>query len=140
MSSLVKVSSSPFRIAARMSLASRWSTQAARWSSDSSHKVLPNVVGVYEAPKETDDRSPCPGLNALANHGYLCVKHLFNNLFNASDTFRPVHAMAATSQLGTSSSLLQKSTASRNPSRLSSRTGPFSSSKNHYSKKSPSKT
>jgi len=68
---LVKASSSPFRIAARMSLASRWSTQAARWSSDSSHKVLPNVVGVYEAPKETDDRSPCPGLNALANHGYL---------------------------------------------------------------------
>lgn len=25
----------------------------------------------FEAPKSTDQRGPCPGLNALANHGYI---------------------------------------------------------------------
>ncbi|KAJ7731420.1 Peroxidase, family 2-domain-containing protein [Mycena maculata] len=29
------------------------------------------AVGVFQAPNSTDVRSPCPGLNALANHGYL---------------------------------------------------------------------
>jgi hypothetical protein len=28
-------------------------------------------VGVWQAPTATDIRGPCPGLNALANHGYL---------------------------------------------------------------------
>jgi hypothetical protein len=26
---------------------------------------------VFEAPKKDDQRGPCPGLNALANHGYI---------------------------------------------------------------------
>ena len=25
----------------------------------------------FQAPKSTDQRGPCPGLNALANHGYI---------------------------------------------------------------------
>lgn len=25
----------------------------------------------YKAPSKTDQRGPCPGLNALANHGYI---------------------------------------------------------------------
>lgn len=27
----------------------------------------------YIAPTETDDRAPCPALNTLANHGFMCV-------------------------------------------------------------------
>ena len=27
------------------------------------------VEGTYRAPQATDSRSPCPGLNAMANHG-----------------------------------------------------------------------
>ena len=26
---------------------------------------------LYESPKPTDSRSPCPALNVLANHGYI---------------------------------------------------------------------
>ncbi|KAJ3354505.1 hypothetical protein HDU83_005207 [Entophlyctis luteolus] len=33
--------------------------------------VAATSVGTYEAPGSTDVRSPCPGLNALANHGFL---------------------------------------------------------------------
>lgn len=33
-------------------------------------KTLP-----YKAPGPGDSRSPCPGLNALANHGYLYVSY-----------------------------------------------------------------
>jgi len=34
---------------------------------------LVDVTGehAWKAPGETDQRGPCPGLNALANHGYL---------------------------------------------------------------------
>jgi hypothetical protein len=28
------------------------------------------VLGEWQAPTETDDRSPCPALNSLANHGF----------------------------------------------------------------------
>jgi hypothetical protein len=30
-----------------------------------------NGEHAWQAPSETDQRGPCPGLNALANHGYL---------------------------------------------------------------------
>ena len=30
-------------------------------------------VGVYAPPTLSDDRSPCPALNTLANHGYMYV-------------------------------------------------------------------
>jgi hypothetical protein len=29
------------------------------------------LLGVYKKPSATDQRSPCPAFNALANHGYL---------------------------------------------------------------------
>lgn len=29
------------------------------------------AVGQFQAPTSTDIRGPCPGLNALSNHGYL---------------------------------------------------------------------
>jgi hypothetical protein len=30
-----------------------------------------SVKGSFISPSENDDRSPCPGLNTLANHGYI---------------------------------------------------------------------
>jgi len=36
----------------------------------SSRKRAPDV-GVYAQPGKTDLRSPCPAVNAMANHGYL---------------------------------------------------------------------
>ena len=30
-------------------------------------------VGIYAPPSPSDDRSPCPALNTLANHGYMYV-------------------------------------------------------------------
>jgi hypothetical protein len=36
-------------------------------------EVESDDVGQYKPPGLGDDRAPCPGLNSLANHGYLCV-------------------------------------------------------------------
>ena len=33
--------------------------------------VSTSGVHAYVAPKSTDLRGPCPGLNAMANHGYI---------------------------------------------------------------------
>jgi hypothetical protein len=30
-------------------------------------------IGKYMPPGPGDDRAPCPALNCLANHGYMCV-------------------------------------------------------------------
>jgi hypothetical protein len=32
---------------------------------------LEGDIGVFMPPLDSDIRSPCPGLNSLANHGYL---------------------------------------------------------------------
>lgn len=33
--------------------------------------ITPDAAHPYQAPGPTDERGPCPGLNTLANHGYL---------------------------------------------------------------------
>ncbi|KAJ7493828.1 Cloroperoxidase [Mycena latifolia] len=46
-----------------LAIASVLATKAAAWSDPFGHAFIP--------AKPTDARSPCPGLNTLANHGYL---------------------------------------------------------------------
>jgi hypothetical protein len=38
---------------------------------DTGPKGIPDKKHPYRAPREKDQRGPCPGLNTLANHGYL---------------------------------------------------------------------
>ncbi|CAD6892422.1 unnamed protein product [Tilletia controversa] len=38
---------------------------------DTSSKLVNDASHPYKAPRATDQRGPCPGLNTLANHGYL---------------------------------------------------------------------
>ncbi|CAF3956294.1 unnamed protein product [Adineta steineri] len=40
-------------------------------NSKSTEVVADESQHKYEAPKPTDSRAPCPGLNTLANHGYI---------------------------------------------------------------------
>lgn len=54
---------------------------------------------IYMTPKDGDHRSPCPALNALANHGYMYVSSVATCCL-PTDELVPAHDTAITSAGG----------------------------------------
>ncbi|TIB39679.1 hypothetical protein E3P86_01021 [Wallemia ichthyophaga] len=60
----------------KWTLADRMLAKACQWSgwgkiTESDKKMILSALNNYAAPGEEDSRSPCPGLNAMANHGFI---------------------------------------------------------------------
>lgn len=41
-------------------------------------KIIPDAAHPYQAPSSTSQRGSCPGLNLLANHGYIARNGITN--------------------------------------------------------------
>ncbi|UZJ53819.1 hypothetical protein CBS101457_003139 [Exobasidium rhododendri] len=62
--------SDPLDAAQRRAQKYRISTEEGARKRDAT-TITPDAAHPYQAPSSTDQRGPCPGLNTLANHGYL---------------------------------------------------------------------
>lgn len=78
----------------KWTLADRMLAKACQWSgwgkiTESDKKMILSALNNYAAPGEEDSRSPCPGLNAMANHGECNICQFTNALTHTG--FIPRH-------------------------------------------------